>query len=87
MISPSFDIYQFIEKIKEKNADDMVDMAEQEAVQTWKRTYKQSGSLSDEQKSGMRYENILLKIIDLIRYGIMHRDLSEIDHELLKSIR
>jgi hypothetical protein len=87
MISPSFDIYQFIENVKEKDASDRVNLAEQEAVQTWRQSYTRNGSLSEEQKNGMLYENKLLKIVDYIRYGIVHRDISEIDPELLSAIR
>lgn len=87
MISPSFDIHQFIENIKEKDVSDMVYLAEQEAVQTWKRTYSRTGTLTEEQKNGLMYENKLLKIIDYIRNGIKHKDISELDPELLGAIR
>jgi hypothetical protein len=87
MISPSFDIHQFIENVKEKDPLDRVSLAEQEAVLTWRQSYTRSGSLTEEQKNGMLYENKLLKIIDYIRYGIIHRDIAEIDPELLSAIR
>ena len=87
MISPSFDIYQFLERVKDKNVSDRVYLAEQEAVQTWRQSYCRSGSLTEEQQNGMLYENKLLKIIDYIRYGIVHRDIAEIDPELLSAIR
>ncbi len=87
MISPTFNIHQFIEKVKEKDAPDWVDLAEQEAVQTWKRSYTRNGSISDEQKDGMIYENKLLKIIDYIRNGVMDKDISELGPELLGAIR
>jgi len=87
MISPTFNIHQFIEKVKEKDASDWVDLAEQEAVQTWKRSYTRHGSLSEEQKNGMIYESKLLKIIDYIRSGIMDKDISELGPDLLGAIR
>lgn len=87
MISPSFDIHQFLESVKDKNVCDRVYLAEQEAVQTWRQSYSRSGALSEEQQNGMLYENKLLKIIDYIRYGIVHRDIAEIDPKLLSAIR
>jgi hypothetical protein len=87
MISPSFNIHQFIERVKERDASDWVDLAEQEAVQTWTQSYTLNGSLSDEQTNGMIYENKLLKIIDYIRNGILHKEISELGPELLGAIR
>ncbi len=86
MISNTFDIHQFIEAVKGKNRTDTIDLAENEAVQTWQLTYQKGCPVSQEQEEGMTYHNKLLRLIDYIRYGVKYGDLSETDYHLFGSI-
>ncbi len=86
MISNAFDIHQFIEAVKGKNRNDAIDLAENEAVQTWQLTYQKGIAVTQKQKKGMSYQNKLLRLIDYIRYGVKYGDLSETDYQLFSSI-
>jgi hypothetical protein len=82
MISAGFDFEQFADSVKEKDFYDIIYLAEQEAIETWRNCYK-SRSATDGQAALCRsYQNKLEGLIRFLRYGITSSELSDHDIEI-----
>jgi len=67
MISPNFNINEFIRQTKNRDKYDIINLAEQEATIAWRKTYRSDGVINDVIKRSVLYQNKLLKLIDKIR--------------------
>lgn len=69
MISSSFDFQEFVEAVKGKDYHEIIIVAEKEATEAWRTTYRCAGSAENTQKS-QQYQKRLIGLIDYIRNGI-----------------
>lgn len=69
MISSSFEFHEFVEAVKGKDFQDIIFVAEKEATEAWRSTYRSAVSEENAQKS-QQYQKRLIGLIDYIRNGI-----------------
>jgi len=86
MISTGFDFEQFAHSVKEKDLYDIIYLAEQEAVETWRSCYKSRSAASSQADLCRSYQNKLKGLIRFLRYGVTSKEFSDHDVELCTSI-
>ena len=73
MISSGYSFRQFIDAVKGKNPQEIICMAEQEATEAWRASYRKRNGSGEWMKS-KSYQDRLLGLIDFMRHGIkVHR--------------
>lgn len=87
MLSSSFDIYEFIDKVKGHSGQEIIYLADQEATEAERRLYKRSPVEWGEHAS--RYVMLLKDVVLYMRHGIQTHavrqiDLRRIDTETVK---
>jgi hypothetical protein len=87
MISPSFDIKEFINVVKEKDYDEMLLTAEREALESWRHRYHKRSDRND--LSGKSYESDLMSFISLLRSSVVFKshDLKNEIYDLFLKVR
>jgi methylphosphotriester-DNA--protein-cysteine methyltransferase len=70
MISPSCDIREFIEAVKDKEYFEVISLADKEALKAWRRSYRTGKRATDESASCKRYEGLLKEIARHIRSSV-----------------
>jgi hypothetical protein len=63
MISPDYNFEQFVEAIKKKEVYEIICLAEQEAIGAWRQSYRSVGSVNDDDKKSIDYQNRLKDLI------------------------
>jgi len=69
MISSSFDFQEFAAAVKGKDFHEIICVAEKEATDAWRTTYRSAISEENAHKS-LQYQKKLIGLIDYIRNGI-----------------
>ena len=84
MISSDYNFERFVEVIRKKGYYDAVYLAEQEATEAWRTTYR------DQRKEGNgeshQYQQKLIGLIEYLRHGIQPKSLSDRDIEMCSSM-
>ena len=70
MISPSCDIQEFIEAVKDKDYLEVISLADQEALKAWRISHRTGIGATDERASCKRYEELLKEIARNIRSSV-----------------
>ena len=63
MISPEYNFKHFVEATKEKDVYEIIRLAEQEAIGAWRQSYRSVGSVNDDDKKSIEYQNRLKGLI------------------------
>jgi hypothetical protein len=74
MISPEYDFKQFLENTKKKDVDEIIYLADQEAVEAWRRAYRSRGSSNDNNYRSVDYQNKLKNLIYHMRSSLVKSD-------------
>jgi hypothetical protein len=82
MISSSYNFYEFIEFIKDKEYLDIIYLAEREATEAERRLYHPRKTEEAVKKGVKLYAETLEGLIFFLRYGIKPRGLRDSDVEL-----
>ena len=85
MISSDYDFKLFVEAIREKGYYDVVYMAEQEATEAWRTSYRSKEKRDNGESS--QYQQKLIGLIEYLRHGIKPRSLSDRDIEICRGIQ
>jgi hypothetical protein len=86
MISPSFDIREFIEAIRRKDYLEMIHLADREAFQVWRCSNRDDQKESD-QRELRAYEMRLKEFVSVIRSSVIRRKEGDPVHQLFNSVR
>ena len=78
MISPEYNFEQFMEAIKEKDVYEIICLAEQEAIGAWRQSYRSVGSVNDDDKKSIDYQNRLKDLIVGMRSHVRIFSIEEI---------
>lgn len=70
MISPKFNFEQFADAVKGKDVFDIIYLAEKEATEAWRRTYRKQVFIGDEEVKSQYYQEKLIGLIDYLRHGV-----------------
>ena len=70
MISASFDFRQFLGAIRNKNAHDIIRLAEKEAAEAWLHSSHQNRTLNNHVLQSLTYQNHLLALVDYMLSGV-----------------
>ena len=70
MISPEFNFKHFAEAVRGKDLYDIIYIAEREATEAWRRTYRQQNYIGDEEIRSQYYQEKLIGLIDYLRHGV-----------------
>ena len=81
MISPEYNFKQFVEATKEKNAYEVIYIANQEAIDAWRRSYRSPGSTDEYDEKSIDYQNRLKNLIYQMRSSVRQ---SELGNPILK---
>lgn len=81
MLSTSFNIYEFIDKVKGHSDQEIIYMADLEATEAERYLYKQSRQADD--RSAVSYVTLLKDVVLYMRYGIRTHAVRQIDLEAL----
>ena len=84
MISSNYDFERFVEAIREKGYYEVVYMAEQEATEAWRTSYRSKKKRDNGESS--QYQQKLIGLIEYLRHGIKPRSLSDKDIEICRGI-
>ena len=82
MISPEYNFKQFVEATKEKNAYEAIYIANQEAIDAWRRSYRSPGSTDEDDEKSIDYQNKLKTYIYHLRSSVRQ---SELGNPILKA--
>ena len=82
MISPEYNFKQFVEATKEKNAYEVIYIANQEAIDAWRRSYRSPGSTDEYDEKSIDYQNRLKNLIYQMRSSVRQ---SELGNPILKA--
>jgi hypothetical protein len=63
MISPEYNFEYFVEAIKEKDVYEIIRLAEQETIGAWRQSYRSVGSVNDDDRKSIDYQNRLKDLI------------------------
>lgn len=86
MISSKYSFKQFVESVISEDCNDIICLAEKEALETWRNDHHKKRSESSDE-GGTLYQAKLIGLINFIRYGIKSRSLNEDDFQLCKTIQ
>jgi hypothetical protein len=86
MISAACDFEQFVEAIKDKDYFEVVYLANQEATEAWRRSYRLRTSPGAQRQNSVAYEHVLKGFISYLRYGLTPPGLSGTDLALFQSV-
>ena len=91
MISPKFNFEQFANAVMGKDVYDIIYLAEKEATEAWRRTYRKQSYIGEEEANSRYYQEKLIGLIDYLRHGVKPRAYqkhngNENDVQLFKSI-
>ena len=84
MISSDYNFDHFVEVIRQKGYYDAVYLAEQEATEAWRTTYRSQGPNGG--GVSHQYQQKLIGLIEYLRHGIKPRSLSDKDIEMCGTI-
>ena len=84
MISSDYNFETFVEVIRDKGYYDAVYLAEQEATEAWRTTYRSQGPEGSGQSR--QYQQKLIGLIEYLRHGIKPNILSDEDIEICSAI-
>ena len=70
MISPSCNIQEFIEAVKDKDYFEVLSFADEEALRAWRSSYRTCGRTADESASCKRYEELLKEIARHVKSSV-----------------
>jgi hypothetical protein len=70
MISPSCDIREFIEAVKDKDYFEVISLADKEALKAWRMSYRNGIEATDTSANCRRYEALLKEITRHIRSSV-----------------
>jgi hypothetical protein len=70
MISPSCNIQEFIEAVKDKDYFEVISFADKEALTAWRSSYRTGGRTADESASCKRYVELLKEIARHIKSSV-----------------
>ena len=82
MISPSYSFRHFAETVRGKDVFTVIYLAEQEATEAWRKTYRKRGVYDDTELRSCSYQLKLIGLIDFLRHGIAPKRALE-DEEFL----
>jgi hypothetical protein len=81
MISSDCDFGKFVREISGKDYYDVIYLAEKEAIQAWRRSYRNlSGTCGNE--ASRKYQEKLIDLIRFIRHGLRPRSFNDQDFAL-----
>ena len=78
MLSSSFDIYEFIDKVKGHSDQEIIYLADLEATEAERYLYKQPKKTTDD-KSAVSYVTLLKDVVLYMRHGIRTHAVRQID--------
>ena len=81
MISPEYNFKHFVEATKEKNVYEVIYIANQEAIDAWRRSYRSPGSTDEDDEKSIDYQNKLKTFIYYLRSSVRQ---SELGNPILK---
>ena len=83
MISPSYDIDEFIKAIQNKGYLDVICLANQEAIDAWRLSYRQRRFDNTQNGKDRNYEYLLKEFISLLRAAVTYRK-KDIEEDIYK---
>jgi hypothetical protein len=84
MISSDYNFERFVKVIREKGYYDAVYLAEQEATEAWRTTYREQGKNGSGE--GHQYQQKLIGLIEYLRHGIKPKSLTDSDIDMCSSM-
>ena len=87
MISDEFRFQQFVEIATGKPYHEIIYLAEQEALQAWRKAHPSKGMSVEKRTQSLRYQQLLLDLISYLRHGIVSQDRDEETDGLFRFIR
>ena len=84
MLSESFDISEFIGKVKDQSEQDIIYMADQEATAVERHLYRHKNSENSE--TARNYATLLKDFVLYIRYGVLTHAVRQLDLSTLKVV-
>jgi hypothetical protein len=86
MISSSCDFKEFAETIMDDDRINILYMAEREATDAERQSYRIKTSRTDREKCGKQYADTLKCFLSFMRYGIKSASVSDDDYKLFQAI-
>ncbi len=87
MISEEFRFRQFADAARGKAYHEVIYLAEQEALQAWRRAHPSKHLLEKERNRSLRYQKTLIDLIEYLRHGVVGEDHDADIDELFRFIR
>ena len=87
MISDDFRFQQFVEIAKGKPYHEIIYLAEQEALQAWRKAHPSKGLSFEKRTQSLRYQQMLLDLISYLRHGVVFQDRDEETDVLFRFLR
>ena len=87
MISDEFRFQQFVEIATGKPYHEIIYLAEQEALQAWRKAHPSKGLSNEERIRSLRYQQMLLDLIEYLRHGVVFQDRDEKTDRLFQFLR
>lgn len=87
MISEDFDFQKFVNAVREKEAAEVVSIAEQEATEAWMRSYRKALEMGPLMRQSHSYQKKLLALIDYMRHGIWPNSFEDQELKILNEAR
>ena len=84
MISACFDLAQFVEAVRNRDYFEIIDLADQEALEAWRGARHISDGDDSERQKRLRYTGVLEDLIDFVRYGVEPMGLTESESDLFQ---
>jgi hypothetical protein len=73
MLSPSSDIQEFIEAVRDKPYLEVLALADREALKAWRLLYRRKGSQEPSNQQGRSYDRMLKGLIRFMRSSVPFR--------------
>jgi hypothetical protein len=87
MVSSEFKFQQFAESARGKAYHEIIYLAEQEALQAWRKAHPSKGLPVEKRSQSLAYQQTLLELIAYLRHGIASQGRDEKIEELFRFIR
>ena len=86
MISSNCDFEKFVRAIRGKDCYEMILLAEKEATEAWRYSYRHA-SEDGENATSRRYQDQLIGLIDFLRHGLRPGGFNDQDFQLCRQLQ
>jgi hypothetical protein len=86
MISSSYNLTEFAEAVRDREVSEIIRLAEKEALETWRVSYRTKHETGSSQEAFAEYENGLKDLINFLRDAVKPADRNEKKVQLFHSL-